>query len=261
MHETVTGAEIRLANLATLIVVYTVGSLIVSVSIDVFESYFILSHLHWTQVLPFMFITMDTFCFTAGWAFSCYYLGRVCDSVYNSLELACRNRRADSIDAHRQLWLELCQLYDDYCSSQEYRMLAMLLLMLVCLVISCYGVVNTLYASGDGHSILAAASFAVPLLYAICLLVVICECGHRASIKIGEDFFKKLDWIESSSFTPLQWHQMDTFMECIEIAQPAARVCGIFTINRKLFMQVIYEIASYLIILVQFQATEKKHNE
>ncbi|RZF35630.1 hypothetical protein LSTR_LSTR008601 [Laodelphax striatellus] len=173
----------------------------------------------------------------------------------------CSNRsssRFSTIDAHRTLWLELCQVYDDYCSSQEYRILTLLLLMLVCLVISSYGVVSALYASSGGHSTVAIVSFAVPLLYAICQLIVICECGHRASIKIGSDFCKKLDWIQSSNFTSQQWHEMETFIECLEIARPGARVCGIFTINRKLFMQVIYEIASYLIILVQFQAAEKK---
>ncbi|KDR19190.1 hypothetical protein L798_06244 [Zootermopsis nevadensis] len=258
-YRKITGRRLHLELRRKVIVCLSVSAVLIpTFSLMV---YFTGIMLYWWQIFGFIFAFAITMILPFIWVFTCTAITKVARDLADEIEqhLPRGFVTVGKISSYSKFWLRLRKLMQDLGSSSGFTYGGQILIYFAMSVLLSYGFMVDL---GDNYNYAAVSS---ALLFQIVIFVQ-CNSAQEATNEastVGTKFSERLQSITNDLPVTCteQIKEMRYFLSVIGRNPPTISFSGFVDVNRGLVTSFISAMATYLVVLVQFQMSDKSSEQ
>ncbi|XP_066901645.1 gustatory and odorant receptor 22 isoform X2 [Halyomorpha halys] len=157
------------------------------------------------------------------------------------------------MSTYRRTWLELSKLVSGVGESLGHTGLVISIVLFTTFVLAMYALLSSLFepAKTCNHvwGLLINA-----VLSLLCNLFLF-NAAHRTTQEVGPDFSCKILASDLTHLSQVEMNEISLMVQTISANPPTVEYLGFVTVNRSLFVSLVSNAVTYLVVLIQFKAS------
>ncbi|BES97532.1 Gustatory Receptor [Nesidiocoris tenuis] len=195
--------------------------------------------------------------YTAMWIFNFHFIKLLAVDLLNIIKelLQANMTPGKQLSEYRHLWLSVWDLSQKYSFSIAISISFVLLLHSCVFITSCYGILSLIRLPDPVVNTLPLLPY---LIASFGHVFAIIEAGHRAKTALKDDFLKTFVKVDRDTIDHEGYDEVKLFTRTILETDPKITLYDYITVDRTLLVSFMSSSITYLIVLLQFRASEEK---
>nr|APX56326.1 gustatory and odorant receptor 24-like protein isoform X1 [Halyomorpha halys] len=236
------------ANLSLTLMIASVLLLPIA-SVFVYCQSYLLTDLSLFVMVPYIFSFVETGVIIIHWGVVLYELRIASRTLLSKIIMdGCRQ-----MSTYRRTWLELSKLVSGVGESLGHTGLVISIVLFTTFVLAMYALLSSLFepAKTCNHvwGLLINA-----VLSLLCNLFLF-NAAHRTTQEVGPDFSCKILASDLTHLSQVEMNEISLMVQTISANPPTVEYLGFVTVNRSLFVSLVSNAVTYLVVLIQFKAS------
>ncbi|XP_018330796.1 gustatory and odorant receptor 24 [Agrilus planipennis] len=215
-----------------------------------FALYITLAEFEALKVIPYCFFNVTIYIFGGFWCIYMDAIRCVATQLEKDFRRSLRNIGPSYIPAELKiLYMSLNELLQDFSSALSYSLIFLFLFLFVTVILSIYGLVSQLSQGITWKDV----PHAVTAIMALAVLYISCEAAEKTTTSLKRNFQKPLLLLDTTWMRHETKKEITSFLRATLMNNSDVNISGFFTVNRGMFGALMSTMATYLIVLLQFQ--------
>ncbi|XP_050441095.1 gustatory and odorant receptor 24-like [Adelges cooleyi] len=249
-YESCTGKELTFQNATTRIrLLITIPIMLISLNI-----FLVCKRMHWKckpiSALNYIYIYVAISLITGYYHANSYMFQVTARDINQRILKVLVKSKSSTITFrdHVELWCHLSQLIKDFGNAHSSIYCSTALIMYIACAMSVFMFLVCFLVAVDKSS-----NMLYPILFTNAIVLMFCEGAYMILKEMGSDLQWKILNINVSGLNESMKHEVQDFIEIIQLSRTSMNFGGFCEINRNLYGKFILGIAFNVVILIQFQ--------